>query len=75
MKIKQEYKHRVVTISGTFVNKTTTLGEMSQVELKNLQRIGYPNFDNLIEEPKAKKTKEKKYTGIDETKEENNGEA
>ena len=70
MRIKQEYKNRVVTISGTYMNTSKELGEMSQTELKHLQRLGY-NFEGLIEEPKPKK---KKYKGIDETPTENDGE-
>ena len=70
MRIKQEYKDRVVTISGTYINQTKTLGGMSQSELKQLQRLGY-NFEGLIELPKPKK---KKYKGIDEKKEDGAGE-
>ena len=70
MRIKQEYKNRVVTISGTYMNTSKELGKMNQTELKQLQRLGY-NFEGLIEEVKPRK---KKYKGIDETPTEDGGE-
>ena len=66
MKIKAEYKDRVVTINGTFVNISKKLGEMTRGELRQLELLGY-NFDGLIEEPKPRKTK--KYKAIKEDEE------
>ena len=55
MRIKAEYKDRVVTVKGAFMDVSKTLGEMTQAELKQLERLGYP-LEGLCEPKKERKT-------------------
>jgi len=71
MRIKAEYKERVVTIAGAFMNTSKKLGDMSQSELKQLERLGYP-LEGLCEPKKVKKTKA--YKAVEEPKKEEDGE-
>lgn len=68
MKIKQEYKGRVVTYTTAMgVPRTVELGKLTTEDKNYLKRVGY-DFEGLIEEVKKKP---KKYEGV---KDEDNGE-
>ena len=71
MRIKAEYKDRVVTVSGAFSNKSKKLGDMTQSELKQLERLGYP-LEGLCEPKKTRKTKA--YKAVEEPKNDDDGE-
>ena len=64
MKIKAEYKDRVVTYTTAMgVPVSKKLGDLNTQDKHFLKMAGY-NFDGMVEEPK--KRKPKKYEGINE---------
>lgn len=70
MKIKKEYLGVEVTVSqGTNKRVIEIYEGMDKNDIKFLQKAGIP----LIEEPKKRKAQ--KYEGVEEKKEEDNGEA